>query len=584
MKKLFCLISVLVLILCLSGCNTNEICLSTSLQINSDFNGSRIITCKFTKDMTKDKKVIEKVDDIIKSHCPKQLSYEKIETAEGISYIFKLNFISRDDYSNKVKGLLGVEPVITFSAQDNIFTNGIRLKEDFESSQLMEWFVDSVEQEGQTKNLNMSIKSLSSEASINGKVYNTDNKICVNDITNSIINSVVIYTQNNGDSRYERSITISFPSSTVNKLGDSLLAYMKERTDPCAKQTVWFDTKDGREYKVTYTNVTIDQMSKLTNLLLSSKENLKAIYKADSEKSNAFSEYKTFEETLDLSAYAFDSGSYVPLTYSYCSIGAPNETGEFYLDGTWSKKGKLEQGVYSVTLNEPRSRIRIPDSCKYKLSGVDITLSSQTGGAFTRIIDLKYDINPIKSVDYAVNYLGSKSSGAQVEKMLTDSNAMCRITTSGSYKSINNMLYPLLGEGNDLEYYYEEHNTASRNIMKFRDNVCMSGFLTDINSQVPIKYLLKQNSNENINYVGFINSKKETKVDLSFNENSILEINSPSHDFSIAYTSSSLNFSGIISVILVVLLIFSAVSISIFVLNSKWKKLQNKRNSNKNIN
>lgn len=83
------------------------------------------------------------------------------------------------------------------------------------------------------------------------------------------INSISIDTKNTLNNTFDRTITISIPSSTYNKLGDSILSYMNSRIDNnFSFNSEWIDTENSKDFKISYYNLSMENLRKVTSMIL----------------------------------------------------------------------------------------------------------------------------------------------------------------------------------------------------------------------------------------------------------------------------------------------------------------------------
>lgn len=105
MKKKVFLFGLLFSLLLLCGCGVN---LTSTVKLNKDFSGTRVMSCTFSSrdfhSYFKGSK--EDLNKLIKESCPDALTYTSSSSDGNDTYTFYLRFSSLDDYKKKVRDLL----------------------------------------------------------------------------------------------------------------------------------------------------------------------------------------------------------------------------------------------------------------------------------------------------------------------------------------------------------------------------------------------------------------------------------------------------------------------------------------------
>ena len=184
----------------LSGCGA---VIGTTLKVNDDGSGSRVMTVTFTNDDSDQaKQVFAKplsvYDTSIKKHVPSQLKYNGLNM-QGKSMVasFQLDFSSPEDYLTKVRAIIGGSKEARSDVQ-NINTplvNGVVGKEDFTSRDLLGWLPDGLEQDGIVDSRNVS-NVLDSEhnmtLTIGGKDFTSQTPLDVQHVADNGFDQVVV--------------------------------------------------------------------------------------------------------------------------------------------------------------------------------------------------------------------------------------------------------------------------------------------------------------------------------------------------------------------------------------------------------
>ena len=100
MKKKVFLFGLLFSLLLLCGCGVN---LTSTVKLNKDFSGTRVMSCTFSSrdfhSYFKGSK--EDLNKLIKESCPDALTYTSSSSDGNDTYTFYLRFSSLDDYRRK---------------------------------------------------------------------------------------------------------------------------------------------------------------------------------------------------------------------------------------------------------------------------------------------------------------------------------------------------------------------------------------------------------------------------------------------------------------------------------------------------
>ena len=183
MKKKVFLFGLLFSLLLLCGCGVN---LTSTVKLNKDFSGTRVLSCTFSSrdfhSYFKGSK--EDLNKLIKESCPDALTYTSSSSEGNDTYTFYLRFSSLDDYKKKVRDLLNFSPEITYEYGDSPFVSGLIYKENFTSKDLMTWLYTAL-YEGKyiDKDSSSDLWDLkSTEISFLGTTYETKDKINIDEM------------------------------------------------------------------------------------------------------------------------------------------------------------------------------------------------------------------------------------------------------------------------------------------------------------------------------------------------------------------------------------------------------------------
>ena len=218
MKKKVFLFGLLFSLLLLCGCGVN---LTSTVKLNKDFSGTRVMSCTFSSrdfhSYFKGSK--EDLNKLIKESCPDALTYTSSSSDGNDAYTFYLRFSSLDDYKKKVRDLLNFSPEITYEYGDSPFVSGLIYKENFTSKDLMTWLYTAL-YEGKyiDKDSSSDLWDLkSTEISFLGTTYETKDKINIDEMAYVPLSSIHIDTKTKKSGKLARVIEFDLPQQTLDQ-------------------------------------------------------------------------------------------------------------------------------------------------------------------------------------------------------------------------------------------------------------------------------------------------------------------------------------------------------------------------------
>lgn len=494
-----------------TGCKTGT-AVDTLLTINQEYAGTRTMTFRFSQS-TAESENGSALDRIIQNYCPAQLTYEK----QGDDYVFTLRFTSRKDYIEKTAALLGTQPTVLYAQPDTVFTDGYRISEDFTSAALFAWLQDAIKAENQGKELPLHLQGGRTQVCFDGKTQQTGDEITLNRVSGCAVDKIQINTVHHGD-LYDRTITFQIPRKTINALGEDVVSYMNARTDASAVRE-WKDFASGREYTVTYKNVSLQQLLQYTNMLFNSQLSGQAFYGADDEGASPFIKRNQFEETLDVSAYITANGGSVPVEYTYSLQGdTVLAQGRVYRGGKWQTAGSVYETGYTVQNETASLHVRIPDAVTYPVKDTEITVSCEGNGIFERTVAFRFDKADTQGAQYAEEYLKKRITPELVTQQPDEKGVRCAVTVKGSAEEISRQMTALFGKGNTLTYQSEGGGLDVHNATAMEDRIRMARLYADGNENSPIAYVVRTNGKEQLNDLRYASEHIISKVRLNAQE------------------------------------------------------------------
>ena len=159
--------------LILSACSAK---IETQLGLESAEKGTRTILVSFNMKDNKDKIKggVEALDASVRKHLPEGMEYEGIQSeGDKARATFKVSFSSVDEYRTKVASILKAagsktEPTVTILNTEQGLVQGIQVKENFSSKELLDWVPEALVVDGviESSNKNSVFNSSGSETTV----------------------------------------------------------------------------------------------------------------------------------------------------------------------------------------------------------------------------------------------------------------------------------------------------------------------------------------------------------------------------------------------------------------------------------
>lgn len=497
MKKLFSLFLAILIVLStlmLTACGTEKAVVESVLEIDSDYSGHRSITVKYPLSTHIDEleKELSKNNPLADSD-KSTFEYVGVDQ-DGYKFIMDIVFDSHDDYISQVSSLVGREVSSYLSQPKSVLARGTRMKEDFDTSNLILWMDKCSDSIDETKNIEYDYAV--NTVSVDGEVFNTSSTVDIQSLEGHAINSITIETTNLKDGTYDRTITFSVPNKTYVDLSGSIKEFFTTNTSPAAQYCDWTSLGSSWEYKVIYKGITIDELSEYTAMLLDTDED-EVFYGDKDNSSTPLSEGLVFEESFNTSSFIGDDKG-VKLLYKYA---LPTKTthgdGSVYADGKWNAVGSWQDGIYSVDIESDNMNIRIPDGIQYAINGIRMDMEVLGKDSFVRTTELLYSkTQGIDGMHYAQDFFTSK--GATVEIDEDDDNLICRVICEGTSSEITGQLVKYFGSGNFVAYSVKEKALSLSDKTELTDYINFSYMLNSTNANRPITYTVHSSCAENI--------------------------------------------------------------------------------------
>lgn len=435
----------LLAMLTLFGCGAQT---DTQMTIENTLAGSRIMHCTISKQEVQNKIAGGEpaLDTLIELNCPPQLSWEKSSDNRNITYTFTLAFTGRSDYIQKAEALLGHSPTMVFAAPDTAFVQGLRLKEDFTSMDLLTWLNAAAIQQGLISD-GSSIWNADSGTTVQyrGQSIHADNKIDVNQTEYLPIDKITITTDILADHSFQRTIVFQIPQSTYDTAKDNITAYMKKRI-PTGGSGQWSNIVTGKIFTVAFSAKTADELARQTSLVLDSNN---TALLADTSHSLLGNQH-SFTEQLDFSSFSSGKTGKTFVDYIYHANATGIACAELSGGGKWTNASDYLNGAdFSISGDMDVMQIRLTENPDYTMDDISVFMTQQQEGTFSRQIQFTFsEANGSKGAQKAKTYFeGLQASDTTV----TAEKNVCILSLTGSAEKISAALTTLFGSDNRVE-------------------------------------------------------------------------------------------------------------------------------------
>ncbi len=564
--KLFIMcVSVIIIAIMMSGCGETYTQVENLMKISSDFVGERVVTLDLGEDFDNDAERKNTFETVVKESCPKNLSYRTEKKDGSYRCVFVLSFTSLDEYKTKVASIIGRQIAVAYGYTDTVLSKGTYYKEDYDGMELVSWLTDYL-YEKDYKDIVLEMESTSNVVKYNNEVFSSKTStLNTSTIKGEPVRSVTIDTTNHKNGAYSRTMVLSVPQSTYNKLGASLDSLMKSRVGEGAKYSGWAQSDGCMDFTVKYEQIDIERLQEYTKLFLDCyNENI--YYGDQNQSSTPLAEQLVFEERINLLSLVSDTNECVQMNYNYT---LPEETthgeGVELSNGEWKTCGEWASNTYKVTDTNGVYDIRVPDGMQYTVKGINISLTAQDDDNFKRVVDFVYDRSTgEKGLDYAYNFLANK--GVTVSKETTSDGIACRIIHQGNADEISTAVGDLFGSGNYFESSKHTNDMSLVTDIEVDDNINITHMLTGANTNININYTVKSEGEEYIRSVNATNRETKISVDTKMNDDHSYTSTVKGGNFSINYMATVPYYDGILLYCVICGVVILLTALTIFIL------------------
>ena len=489
---LLCTMALVIFCSC-SQSEPDKVNYKTTLTFSPNFAGTRTFTVTYPASaISPSSDKAESLDRLIQSSCPSSLAHSLDKSSGSLSYTFTLSFSSFSDYMSKLTDILGTRPSVTFANPDTPLTQGWRIEESFESSQLLDWLTNAAHAE-QIYDYDIPSEESTTSVSFNSETVSTTPVISVNKLSGHPIKSIKISTVNK-KTTFDRTFVFTISQNTFDSLGDKISEYFSSVTDSTAS-TAWQIENGEYTYTAGFTDITLKQLEGYTNRLFSSVYGDTAYIDKD-EGSSPLAYQNSFTETLDFSSYVSDGNKEVPVEYTYTTSDKSELDSCLVYSGLeWSNASKFTADndpgrVVGISVKQPSLTVRINDGKQYVPKMIDITLTPLDNDNIQKSFIFSYDIsdNGFEASNYTASYF--ENLGIQTTQTSKDKIAACEIDFTGTPAELNSKISKIFGDGNLITFSSYVPFMTLRTTKHIEDSVDLSSILVGENTDTPVNYTL----------------------------------------------------------------------------------------------
>ncbi|WP_261304017.1 hypothetical protein [Paenibacillus andongensis] len=552
LKKGILTITFILMVLVLCSCGAR---VSTSLTMNKDFSGERVITSVVSKSEVNDKFKggTNKIDEILINYLPPELTYTKTEDANNFTYTLRLPFASLEEYKQKVNKLIGREAKILVSTPNNVFASGVVVSEDFNSIDLLEWFRKAVENEKLVDDTTKLWELGDTSFTFNGKPYLTGANININDIMNYPIDKISVNTTKNVDGSFSRNIKYVIPNSTYNAKTEDINNFMKSIV-PQGDTGAWTND-NGKTFTITYNAKDTAELSTKTSTALSSK--LGSLKESNIIGKNPFHKYMELYENLDFSAFASDSRNRVNIEYKYMAAGNDSTVAQRNGDNVPTSNTNTFVGNVRTGTME----IRLVTERKFPVSSIHVTTAVQSATQISKHVTVTYADNvPSEAGDIAKLYVDSLNIPNLTSSVsaIKSGQQVFEFGINGNIQEVNGVLTTLFGKGNAIQYSSQKYHLV---FLKgnYTESVNLTEFMSRIGYNKDLNYTINGNAGETIKQLSITGKSLQKDIGKSYTTSIPARAN-------ISYTGSKLYWTGVLLVVVICLILLVGVAFGLLLL------------------
>lgn len=421
----------LALIICFTAACGADI--STKLTVDDSFNGTREITAVIdSDDITKVTGGAAALEQVIKESKPADMDYTVKNNGGNTVITFTIKFSGLEEYRTKINNIIDagraedseLVPEVVFETGKTYFKEGFRLSENFTSVDLLNWYINALEESGIISESQGNWYEIGENKIVfSGKEYSSGSRLEADEQIKRCLSGINVTTTVTTAGDFERVIEFTSDNDTeeeLEKAGCVLEEYLKNL---CPEGDKFEKTSEEDSYNNTYAFTlnadSAEELVEKTDAVLQTKNKLSitaealentpgtaAISVTESIDGTYYIDYDSSRVTSRLKVY--DGVEYGDADTSYSTedgylIYCPNAGGEYTFSGEW-KIGFSEivfsagaTGLNKMNASFVFKPIEGLDSSLAESAGTLIKSAAEKGGKLTE-----------KDSVYTVSFSGSK--------------------------------------------------------------------------------------------------------------------------------------------------------------------------------
>lgn len=558
MKKIKNLLLVLVALFSmafLAGCEKSAQ-IGTTLTFDKDIKGERTMHVELSKESFAENVAgsMEDIQAIFEESCPKELTYEFVETESSYTADIHLAFDSEEDYYDKVEAITDLEDPGRITVADSVFHSGIEVHENFESKNLLAWLSAALLEKQLVKSENESYIFDNSGCVVKyeNEEYESGSYISVNQSVSTELRKIQVRTSLNLDGTWNREVAFFVPKASMDTNGDAIKEFLEEGVAKGAEGS-WGDYKESSEKGQVYTikaeRIPVETMEKLMQ---------KAFHTKDSKVSDETESTEGSANLVRSSAYVnevYDMSEFVSGDYSNLYIEYIVVTGEKENSGTYS--------VYNgeCSISQEFDTFLLP-------SEINLTSKIMGVGKYNRTFEFTFQNLQEEEKDFLKKQAENlaKDLGKVKTKDKKDAYTLT-ITVKGDKEKVGKLYQKIFGSEMNAEYAAEHKWMGFSNTFAYEEYISLSEFLPYGSGQaVDVNYELSFGSG----------AKISNKLENAFEKkgNTLYLSGSTKSPISVSVYGSKVNLRGIISIVVLILGILCLACFLFLFLKGKSKKAQ----------
>ncbi len=513
--KFYILFVVVLSCLLFSACSFKQNSSNTTMNINPDGSGERIINLKINNINSlyhKQNFNALGIEEKIAKLCPRTLSFSCDENLNSITYTFSLKFSDINEYKNKINELVNSDAETNFKLANSAFAKGIKLVENYSSEDILAFLYSDSDLSNFLFNQKNLWENSDYKLSYNGNIYHTDNIFNINKIDYIPIDRIDIITYLYDNNSSKRTVNFYISQQSLSKLKQEVEEYFL-RLCPEASILNSSDTETGKLFSIDFASYDTLQLQNNMNKVLDSTDCIATI---KDEQLNIFESAASLHEVLDFSSFSsgFDGRTFV--NYELMSYENDKITrAKMYKDTSYENLNEyINDGKFKLSQNVDKLSLTLSKGKEPCVTCVDINTYISSNNRIQRNIILQFVDE--KSSEIATDYYKNISLE---NSYIYKKDCKCIIEITASAEQLNDVQNKIFGKNNFIDIN-NQNNSLLSDKTTFKDNIDLSDFILSIGFNSTINYNLSSYAN-----LSEFSQKNNKSEQTSYSSNNIQKLN-----------------------------------------------------------